>query len=102
MDPTYRDQIYRIALADGVGEHNFVDDAGSLIGEGKVFDETTIAEILEWEPLATEIFQTIQEHNRPLTSGSGRSSGTLQDGSSEAPSSQKTESRSPTEADPPS
>lgn len=101
MDPAYRDQIYRIALADGIGEHNFVDDDGKIIGDGKVFDEVTIKGILEWEPLATEIFLAIQNHNRPLTKGSGGSSGTSQDGFSEAPSSQKTGSRSPTEADPP-
>ena len=76
MDPAYRDQIYRIALADGVGEHNFTDDAGTIIGEGKVFDEATIKEVLEWEPLATEIFQAIQGHNRPLARRSGENSGT--------------------------
>jgi hypothetical protein len=102
MEPTYRDQIYRIALADGIGEHNFVDDTGNLIENGKIFDEKTIAEILEWEPLATEIFQAIQGHNRPLARRSGRNSGTSQNGSSGEPSSPTTESRSPTEADPPS
>jgi hypothetical protein len=100
MDPAYRDQIYRIALADGIGEHNFVDDAGTLIGGGKTFDEKTIAEILEWEPLATEIFLAIQGHNRPLARRSGGKSGTSPNGSSGEPSSPTTESRSPTETDP--
>jgi hypothetical protein len=99
MEAGYRNEIFQIALEHGIGEHNFVDDTGNLVGQGKIFDESTIVGILDWEPLAAEIFQAIQEYNRPLASRSGGSSMTSSDGSTKDPVSKK-ETSSPTEASP--
>lgn len=75
IDPAVRASIYRLALSDGVGEHNFTDDAGAAIGDGKAFDKDTIEAILEWDDLARELFDIIREWSRPLASRSeGKSS----------------------------
>jgi len=96
LDPEYRKRLYLASLTGGIGKHNFVDDAGTLICAGDRLDEKTILEICEWNDLAQEIHQVIMEWNNPLATRSGGSSGTSQNGSSgEASSSQ--EKSSPTE-----
>ena len=71
-----RRSIYAVGIRDGVGEHNFSDDAGELIGNGQSFDQATIDDILTWGELATEMFGVIQEYNRPLAGRNGDNSET--------------------------
>ena len=79
-----RTELYRLVIRDGIGEHNFEDDAGKLINGGKSFDEKTVEEILAWDDLATEIFEAINGYSRPLAERSSVSSETSPDGSSTA------------------
>ncbi len=72
----FRPEIYRLALADGIGEHNFGDESGGLIGGGKAFDEKTIEEIIAWDPLATEMFVAMNRFNFPLAKGNAPTSQT--------------------------
>lgn len=66
MPGDYRPKQYSMALAAGIGEHNFEDGQGKLICDGRQFDKATVDQVLEWGPLAQEIFQIIYGYNFPL------------------------------------
>jgi hypothetical protein len=70
MDPKWQSEVFSEMMRGGIGAHNFVDDSLALIGDGLVFDEKTITDVLEWGDLAVEIAKAIQEWNRPLAGGS--------------------------------
>jgi hypothetical protein len=97
-DPEMRSVIYRLAFADGIGEHNLVGDDGKTIGDGKCLDKAAVEFIIGWDPLAVELFGIIQRYNLPLPKGSEAKSKTPPSGSSsesnspKAPSSQTDES----------
>jgi hypothetical protein len=88
-DPGMRPAIYRLAFADGIGEHNLVGDDGKTIGGGKCLDKAAIEFIVSWDPLAIELFAIIQQYNLPLPSGSGAISSTPPNGPSSESSSPK-------------
>lgn len=93
-------EIYRAELQHGIGEHNFVDDAGKPIGGGRTLDAKTIDEVLEWSDLAVEIVNAIEAYNRPLGTATGGTSQTSPSGSTPAPSSGPEPESSPTVATP--
>ncbi len=61
-------QIYRLALLHGVGDHDFRDETGALIGGGDRLDAETVEEILAWADLAKEMYAPVEAWNRPLAS----------------------------------
>ena len=93
-------EVYRISIVHGVGEHNFVDEKGDLLGRGQTLDSKTVDEILEWGDLATEIYKAIEGYNSPLAKMTGGISPTSPSGSSAAPTSDPTPASSPTVATP--
>lgn len=102
LAPKDRSEPYRLALADGIGGHNFCDDAGKPVGGGETFDKATVDQVLELDVMAAEIFGIVEAYNRPLASRSGRSSGTSSSGSTEGTSSRTTEKPTQTGSDRPS
>lgn len=93
-------EVYRIMLAHGIGEHNFADDAGKLVGGGQTLDPKTVDEVLEWGDLAVEIVAAIEAYNRPLAQATGGTSQTQPSGSTPAPSSEQAPESSPMVATP--
>lgn len=89
-------ELFRISLMHGIGEHNFADDSGALIGEGKTLPGSVVNDILDWSDLAAEIHAAVGEHNRPLASRSGSTSPTSPSGSTPAPSTDQIPGSSPT------
>ena len=87
-----RADMYRKALEDGIGAHNFSDEKGQPIGGGEKLDAATIDEVLTHDVLANEMFQVIEAFNRPLARRSRRSSETSSSGSSAVTDSQKEKS----------
>jgi hypothetical protein len=61
-----RASIYRLHLVHGIGEHNFTNDEGALIGAGGAFDVATVDAILQWDDLASEISAAVEAWNSPL------------------------------------
>lgn len=61
-----RTAIYRLYLTHGIGEHDFADDAGALVGGGRTFPEEIVMKILEWDDLASEIGTVVEGWNAPL------------------------------------
>jgi len=88
--------VYRLELLHGIGEHNLADEAGALVGGGKVLDEKTADEVLEWSDLAAEICRAIEEYNRPLAGRTASTSPTSPSGSTPAPSTGQSPGSSPT------
>jgi hypothetical protein len=89
-------EIHRVELLHGIGEHNFVDDKGELIGRGEVFDSRTVEDILEWGDLAMEISKAIEAYSPPLARTTAGTSATSPSGSSAEPSSDPKPEISPT------
>ncbi len=98
-DPEMRSVIYRMAFADGIGEHNLVGDDGKTIGDGTHLDKASIEFIVGWDPLAIEMFAIIQQYSLPLPKGSEAKSKTPRSGPSNESSSQTAPS-SPTDESP--
>lgn len=95
-----RAAAFRLQLLHGVGEHNFSDDAGMLVGDGKVLDDNTITGILEWGDLAAEMVAAIEAYNAPLVAASPATSPTSPSGSTRAPGSPLTPESFPTDETP--
>lgn len=74
LPPGARDKIYRLALANGVGKHDFADETGSLVEGGLRFDEATVDGVLAWGPLAEECTGIILGYTRPLAKKESQSS----------------------------
>jgi len=85
-----RARIFELAVRNGIGEHNFPDGAGGIVGEGKAFDDLAIKEIAEWGPLCEEITEIVLVYSRPLATRGPGNSAKSSTGSSTSESSPKT------------
>jgi len=64
--------VMRLVLLYGIGAHNFDDQDSS----SEVVSEALVEQILEYEPIAEEVFGIVAAHNRPLASGMSSTSET--------------------------
>tara|TARA_Y100000310_G_scaffold269827_1_gene283304 strand:- start:19771 stop:20343 length:573 start_codon:yes stop_codon:yes gene_type:complete len=75
MTATY--DVMRLSMYHGIGAHNFDD----IDGSNEYVSDDLVKKWLEYEPVATEIYGIVTEHNRPLASTTDSTSETLPDGS---------------------
>lgn len=59
-------EIARLCVENGIGQHDFDDDDGKIIGEGLRVTPELVSVIMDFWPLAQEIAKVVSEYSRPL------------------------------------